>query len=284
MKCQGCGEQIPEGKLYCERCGRAVQIVPDYNPVDDITIGEEEESAGQPKPRAAWWYRFRYGLAGMLLAVCGFLSFWTAYRYIVPSVEAEAEPEAEPERLEAPRFSVQPGTYSYSPMLGITHDEGGSGAIYYTTDGTTPDEMSSVYHSPVSIGEGRTVVRALFIRSDGVQSEEASGTYEVVFSYPDEPVFSIPAGSYESGLSVTITAGEACQIYYTTNGEEPGKNSKLYQGPVYIAPGLTVLQAIAVDAEGGTSGIVEAIYNVSENSEPSSEEEAGSLTGESIIP
>ena len=42
MKCQKCGAEIPEGKIYCEKCGQAIQMVPDYNPVDDISIGTEE--------------------------------------------------------------------------------------------------------------------------------------------------------------------------------------------------------------------------------------------------
>ena len=33
------------------------------------------------------------------------------------------------------------------------------------------------------IDEGTTVMRAVFIRNDGVQSEEADGTYKVVFEY-----------------------------------------------------------------------------------------------------
>lgn len=127
-----------------------------------------------------------------------------------------------------------------------------------------------------------TVVRAVFIRDDGIQSEEAAGTYHVVFQYPDEPVFSIPAGTYERGFSVTITGGEGCKIYYTTNGEEPGPGSKLYQGPVYIAPGLTVLQAIAVDEDGGTSAITEAIYNVQEIPGVSGEENPASGAEEPV--
>ena len=31
MKCANCGNEIPEGKLYCEKCGKAVQMVPDYD-------------------------------------------------------------------------------------------------------------------------------------------------------------------------------------------------------------------------------------------------------------
>lgn len=63
---------------------------------------------------------------------------------------------------------------------------------------------------------------------------------------------------------MSLYAEEDCRIYYTTNGEEPGYDSKLYRGPIYISPGLTVLQAVSVDEYGGMSGIMEAIYNVSE--------------------
>ena len=36
MKCRYCGQEIPEGVLYCENCGQEVRIVPDYNPLDDM--------------------------------------------------------------------------------------------------------------------------------------------------------------------------------------------------------------------------------------------------------
>ena len=36
MKCGYCGHDIPEGKLYCDKCGNEVCIVPDYNPLEDM--------------------------------------------------------------------------------------------------------------------------------------------------------------------------------------------------------------------------------------------------------
>ena len=36
MKCRYCGHEIPNGKLYCEKCGKEVRIVPDYNPLEDM--------------------------------------------------------------------------------------------------------------------------------------------------------------------------------------------------------------------------------------------------------
>lgn len=36
MRCRYCGYEIPDGILYCEKCGGEVRIVPDYNPLDDM--------------------------------------------------------------------------------------------------------------------------------------------------------------------------------------------------------------------------------------------------------
>ena len=35
MKCIYCGEELKEGSLFCSKCGKEVQIVPDYNIYDD---------------------------------------------------------------------------------------------------------------------------------------------------------------------------------------------------------------------------------------------------------
>lgn len=272
MKCQKCGADIPEGKIYCEQCGSAIQMVPDYNPVEDISIGTEEKKR-TPKPpekeeeireeRRPWYDRWKYGIAALCLIVAGFLIFQVSY-WSTLAHEEVMEEIPETVLLEKPEFSVAPGTYDYAPQLVISHVQRADGIIYYTTDGTTPTAGSQVYNRPIEIGEGKTTIRAIFIRSDGVQSEEADGIYEVVFQYPEEPVFSVSSGEFSEGFYVTLTAEDDCQIYYTTNGEEPDRYSRLYQGPIYINPGLTVLRAVSIDSENRESGIMEEIYTVQE--------------------
>lgn len=44
MKCTRCGAYIPDGELYCSECGCEVQIVPDYNPLDDVLTKEVKGS------------------------------------------------------------------------------------------------------------------------------------------------------------------------------------------------------------------------------------------------
>src|SRR5699024_10881683 len=40
MRCTNCGCEIPDGELYCKRCGREIRIVPDYNPLDDVLAAQ----------------------------------------------------------------------------------------------------------------------------------------------------------------------------------------------------------------------------------------------------
>ena len=40
MKCLKCGAELPEGKLYCEKCGEDVHIVPDFDPEVESQIDE----------------------------------------------------------------------------------------------------------------------------------------------------------------------------------------------------------------------------------------------------
>lgn len=278
MKCQKCGADIPEGKIYCEQCGTAIQMVPDYSPDDDIEIGtEKEETKEEPvstvTPEQSKGKKRRYILCAFLLLAAGFLAFQAAYSLIGNRANAAEDDEVQEILLLAePTFSIAPGTYSHTLQILISHEEIADGHIYYTTDGTTPDAESTLYNRKVYIDEGTTVLRAVFIRNDGMQSMEADGTYEVVFTYPDEPVFSMPSGEYAESFYVTITAGEGSKIYYTTDGQEPDRYSNLYTGAILINPGLTVLQAIAIDEENRESGIEEVIYHVTEPVE--SEEEA----------
>ncbi len=44
MICRHCGAEIPDDQLVCPECGAEVQIVPDYNPLDDVLAREVKGS------------------------------------------------------------------------------------------------------------------------------------------------------------------------------------------------------------------------------------------------
>ena len=44
MRCTHCGAMIPDDQVVCPECGAEVQIVPDYNPLDDVLAREVKGS------------------------------------------------------------------------------------------------------------------------------------------------------------------------------------------------------------------------------------------------
>lgn len=51
MKCVNCGADITEGSLYCNKCGKPIQIVPDYNEFDDYLdhlVGSDADDDDMP--------------------------------------------------------------------------------------------------------------------------------------------------------------------------------------------------------------------------------------------
>ena len=123
MKCPKCGADIPEGKFYCEKCGEALQIVPDYNPAEDITIGEEDNniqnkdssdvSSGEQRSdrKQRFFYLLKkYGPFALVLSIAGIITYWTSYQSTfhqdaVTEVAEELESETE-QLLEVPSLSL----------------------------------------------------------------------------------------------------------------------------------------------------------------------------------
>ena len=41
MRCPNCGAELEAGSIYCPVCMQELQIVPDYDPLEELVIGEE---------------------------------------------------------------------------------------------------------------------------------------------------------------------------------------------------------------------------------------------------
>ncbi|MEE8826586.1 MAG: FN3 associated domain-containing protein [Eubacteriales bacterium] len=78
----------------------------------------------------------------------------------------------------APSFNLKDGqTYTYSTKLKITADQGAT--IYYTTDGTDPDQNSQTYSSPIVLPSGTVTVKAIAVNKKGVESDITEAGYTI---------------------------------------------------------------------------------------------------------
>ncbi|MRR39481.1 hypothetical protein EG829_33505, partial [bacterium] len=70
---------------------------------------------------------------------------------------------------------------------------------------------------------------------------------------------SLPAGTYSSQQTVSLSADETATIYYTTTGVAPTTASPKYTGPVTVTT-TTTLKYFAVDAAGNAEAVKSTLY------------------------
>jgi predicted outer membrane repeat protein len=149
------------------------------------------------------------------------------------------------------------GLYNATQNVTLTMSE--LGTIYYTTDGSTPTVLSSVYSSPVSI-TSNTTLKYLAVDLAGNESPVYSESYTIDTTSPTATV-NIKGGLYNTTQNVTLSMSEAGTIYYTLNGTTPTNSSTLYNGPIAISKNTT-LEYIAIDNAGNTSSVYAQTYNI----------------------
>ena len=76
-----------------------------------------------------------------------------------------------------PTLSLEAGTYEEMQSLGISDE--GTGTIYYTLDGTVPNENSVPFTLPIVLDKGEITVKACLINAYGVKSEIVTGVYVI---------------------------------------------------------------------------------------------------------
>lgn len=97
--------------------------------------------------------------------------------YGICSNVVEAKYEIEGTLPEAPQIALQSGRYTTPQMITVTVPEGC--AVYYTTDGTIPDENSFIYGEPIPMKEGVTNYHFVAVSNEGVHSEVVARSYQL---------------------------------------------------------------------------------------------------------
>jgi predicted outer membrane repeat protein len=133
--------------------------------------------------------------------------------------------------------------------------------IYYTTDGSTPTNMSTLYTAPIEISkEGTTVLRFIAVEMAGNISNLGSNIYTIDTTAPTANV-NVKTGLYNKTQTVTLTMSEDGNIYYTLNGTTPTTASTKYTGPVSITA-TTTLKYLAIDLAGNSLPIYTETYTI----------------------
>lgn len=170
--------------------------------------------------------------------------------------------EYNPDRPATPVItaSVESGTYLTAQTVELKGSNS-SDVIYYTTDGSTPDQSSQVYSSAITISSD-TTLKAVGYNAEA--NPQMGNVYEfryVIDANADleAPVIvpSKDAGRYENPISVTFSfsdnkGADGVTAYYTTDNSTPKESSAKYNGES-IDIGMdekVTIRVLAVDASG----------------------------------
>ena len=158
----------------------------------------------------------------------------------------------------APEFGYESGTYEEVLLLRMSANT--SGTIYYTTDGSMPDERSNIYTAPLILEAGDFQIFAIFVNDYGIKSELTRGRFVINLTVPDPPQILLPSGDYHLPTMIEVEVPEGCTVYYTTDGQTPTKDSLQYTAPIFMPLGRTNYKFIAVSEEGVSSEMVSRSY------------------------
>lgn len=164
----------------------------------------------------------------------------------------------------APEFSIREGYYTGIQPLKLTAF--GAGKIYYTLDGSQPDEDSLQYITPILLEDGDYCVKAVFINDNGIVSDVSVGEYHIENDEIPAPEISVVSGEYEFPISIEVLDEDREDIYYTTDGSDPTYFSNAYTGPVPMPIGKSVFRFARI-VDGVTGEIAERTYTLVLNTE-----------------
>jgi hypothetical protein len=172
---------------------------------------------------------------------------------------AVSETASAPTAVATPTFSPVAGTYSSAQTVAISDTATGA-AIYYTTDGSTPTTSSTLYSTPLTVSTTETI-NAIAVATGLSNSTVASALFTINLPAAT-PTFSVPAGTYTTSQTVTLSdSTTGAMIYYTTDGSTPTAKSTPYSGAISVSATETI-NAIAVASGFSNSTVATAAYTI----------------------
>ena len=158
---------------------------------------------------------------------------------------------------EKPSLSIESGIYTSPQTLELFADYD---KIYYTLDGSMPNQNSTLYAGPIAIGEGTTKLNAFGINKNNISSDILSAEYVIVLKSPDKPKITPEAGIYRKKTKIKIEVPDGCRAYYAFDNENPTTASTEYKTPVNLPQGSHTFYAILVAPNGKISPVASCKY------------------------
>lgn len=163
--------------------------------------------------------------------------------------EKNAERTITPEQTK-----VTPLSFNFAPGSSVSSNdeitiscETKNVQIYYTTDNSEPSSSSALYSAGLKFAEKDSpiTIKAIGIADKLENSEIQTAEFIINGSQISAPIISPKSCTFSSSQTITIACtdndyADNCEIYYTTNSENPTRESTKYTEPFTIYNTATV--------------------------------------------
>ena len=168
----------------------------------------------------------------------------------------------------APIIDIEEGVYSEGQFITVVPGDN-TVAIYYTLDGTEPDNTKSLVDGPIEISgnDGDIIVLKLIAyNSEGVPGEVFTATYtfDIPAPIPEAPTVDIGTGTYSETQIVTVIPDtNAVHSYYTLDGTDPDNTKALVDGSITISglnSEIITLKVVSYNSDNVAGAILTEVY------------------------
>ena len=271
MKCVHCGANIPDDQMICPVCGAEVQIVPDYNPLDDVLAREVRGSVegATRQIRTDDIRRYRREDLTKNINSTRVLSEDEMER-IRSNRRKGYRAVNEKEYMAAEKYfdraiikdKSRPDAYvGLAEIYLDQNDTDGAEDVYLSAIETQPTN-EKLYQAAIDFYmETKQPEKVASLLEDCEDDNVLASVSEYVCEAPE---FKPEEGTYKEVQEITISSDTEGEIYYTTDGTDPtAKTGKKYKEPILLEKeGTTEIRAIVVNMKGIPSGVISQTYTI----------------------
>lgn len=301
MKCIYCGKELAEGELFCPACGKAVQIVPDYNVYDDDYLKEVLAQENQKKPATTDIKKKTASVTStaqpsgkganqkqkkkQMMVIGGVIAVIGVLVLVLVLVGAGIQ------KKHANSFDYQVSLAEEAYKKGNTDD-----AITYYENALSLDKnnievrliLAGIYEEQKNY-DAALVLYQEVIKIDSANRDACKGliaiyekqkNYDAIIELSDAvdtsladlftdyqvqtPKFSIEPGVYDGAQTLVLSSDAGDSVFYTTDGSDPMEKGLMYTNPIPLGENnhTYVIKAVCMNDKNLYSDVVTNQYQI----------------------